>query len=40
MASKASLSQQIILKVCLPKSEALTAIVSSIDGDCSAKVRI
>jgi len=39
MASKATLSQQIILKACLPKNEAITAIVSDINGACSSKIN-
>ena len=39
MASKTSLSQQILLKTCLPLNESITAIVSEFNGNCSQKVK-
>merc|ERR1712032_670456 len=39
MASKATLSQQSILKVCLPKNEGVSAIVSDINANCTTKIN-
>merc|ERR1712032_505187 len=39
MTSKATLSQQSILKVCLPKNEGVSAIVSDINANCTTKIN-